>query len=46
MPPSCLVAFTITVVVPTGKKEPEGGVAVTTPHEPVTCGVKLTTAPH
>jgi hypothetical protein len=35
-PPTELVA--VTVVVPTGKKEPEAGVAVTVPHVPLVVG--------
>jgi len=37
---------TVTVVVPTGKKDPEAGVAVTVPQLPVVVGVKFTMAPH
>src|SRR5262245_56068704 len=36
--PSCLVPVTVTVEVPTGKKEPEGGLLVTTPQLPVKVG--------
>src|SRR5262245_30043319 len=36
--PSCLVPWTVTVVVPIGKNEPEGGVLVTTPQLPVKVG--------
>src|SRR5262249_24358303 len=35
---SCLVPLTVTVVVPTGNKEPDGGVLVTTPQVPVKVG--------
>ena len=41
------VVVTITVVDPTLKNEPEGGTAVTVPHDPVVIGLaKVTTAPH
>src|SRR5262245_55528701 len=36
--PSCLVPVTLTVVVPTGKSEPDGGLLVTTPQLPVNVG--------
>ena len=37
----------LTVVVPTGKNDPEGGVHVTVPQFPVVVGAgKLTVAPH
>ena len=36
--PSCLVPLTVTVVVPTGKSEPEGGSLVTTPQLPLKVG--------
>ena len=36
--PSCLVPLTVTVVVPTGKSEPEGGLLVTTPQLPEKVG--------
>jgi hypothetical protein len=36
----------VTVVVPTGKKEPEGGLFVTVPQSPVIVLVKFTIAPH
>src|SRR5262245_14079725 len=36
--PSCLVPLTVTVVVPTGKNEPDGGALVTTPQLPVKVG--------
>ena len=36
----------VTVVVPTGKNEPEAGLQVTVPQEPVAMGAKVTTAPH
>lgn len=37
--------LTLTVVVPTGKIEPEAGVAVMVPHKPVAVTEKFTTAP-
>lgn len=36
----------LTLVVPTGKKDPEGGEQVTNPHPAVVVGAKLTFAPH
>ena len=37
----------VTVVVPTGKNDPDAGVAVTVPQEPVVVGAgKVTAAPH
>src|SRR5262245_8228633 len=36
----------VTVVVPTGKNDPEAGVQLTVPQLPVTVGAKLTIAPH
>ena len=40
-------AVQVTVVVPTGKKEPEGGVHVTVPQVPVVVGAAyVVTAPH
>ena len=43
--PAAVVA--VTVVVPTGKNEPEAGVSVTGPHNPVVVGVgNVTLAPH
>ena len=45
--PSSLRPGATTVVVPTGKKEPEAGLALTTPQFPVKVGAgKLTMAPH
>ena len=35
-----------TVVVPTGKNEPDGGVQVTVPHPIDAVGANVTTAPH
>ncbi len=43
VPPVC---EQVTVVVPTLKLEPEGGVQVTVPQVPPTVGEKLTTALH
>jgi hypothetical protein len=40
------VVLHVTVVVPTGKKEPEAGEQATAPQVPVVVGAKLTTAPH
>ena len=40
------VAVHITVVVPTGKNDPEAGEQVTVPQPAAAVGVKLTTAPH
>src|SRR5262245_2468217 len=36
--PTSLVPLTVTVVVPTGKSEPEGGLLVTTPQLPLNVG--------
>src|SRR5215510_15029937 len=36
--PSCLVPLTVTVVVPAGKREPEGGSLVTRPQLPLKVG--------
>jgi hypothetical protein len=36
----------VTLVVPTGKKEPEAGEQVTVPQPGVAVGAKLTAAPH
>ena len=36
----------LTVVVPTGKNEPEAGLQLTVPQLPVVLGAKLTFAPH
>jgi hypothetical protein len=36
----------VTLVVPTGKKEPEAGEQVTVPQPDVVVGAKLTAAPH
>jgi len=40
------VVLQVTVVVPTGKNEPEAGEQTTAPQVPVAVGAKLTTAPH
>jgi hypothetical protein len=41
------VSVHVTVVVPTGKKDPDGGVHVIVPQSPVDVGAgKVTTAPH
>jgi hypothetical protein len=45
--PSSLCPVTTTVVVPTGKNDPDAGLALTTPQFPVKVGAgKLTMAPH
>src|SRR6185503_9192269 len=45
--PSSLRPVTTTVVVPTGKNDPEAGLALTTPQLPVKVGAgKLTIEPH
>jgi hypothetical protein len=41
-----VLALQVTVVVPTGKNDPEGGVHVIVPQEPGLVGEKVTTAPH
>ena len=45
--PSSLRPVAVTVVVPTGKKEPDAGLVLTVPQFPVKVGAgKLTFAPH
>jgi hypothetical protein len=40
------VVLQVTLVVPLGKKEPEGGLQLTVPQTGAGVGAKLTTAPH